>query len=88
MILQIEKAIRLMNDDLHSGRPPQHTRAATKDEIDWFSDAATHFRYLKDAWRNYAAHGKDRYDRDEADRVYQNVKDFMISLSSRLSEVP
>lgn len=88
MILQIEKAIRTMDADLHSGQPPKHSRAATKDEIAWFSDTATHFRYLKDAWRNFATHGKDRYDKDEAARIYNNVRDFMIQLSSKLSEIP
>jgi hypothetical protein len=43
MIEQIEKAIRLMDGDLRSTKPPQHSRSATKDEIAWFSDSATHF---------------------------------------------
>lgn len=77
---QIEKAI----DDLAGNRHP--TKKATKDEVQWYSEAATHFRYIKDAWRNYAAHGRDTYDEARARRIYENVRDFMISLASRFSE--
>lgn len=76
---QIEKAIEAMKNG-------HHTRTATKDETDWYSEAATHFRYIKDAWRNYAAHGKKRYDERQAQKIYENVRDFMWQLAMRLKE--
>lgn len=77
---QIEVSIELLKERKHP------TKVATKEEIKWYSDAATHFRYIKDAWRNHAAHGKDRYDEERARRIYDNVRSFMVSLAERLSE--
>ena len=75
VIDQIEKSIRSMT-------PPGRTR----EDIQFFSEAATEFRHIKDAWRNYAAHGKDRYDEERARRIYSSVRSFMMHLSSRLKE--
>lgn len=86
MIIQIGKAVDLMESDRRTSAAPKHTRTATKEEIAWWSDVATHFRYLKNAWRNYAAHGKEKYDEERAMRIYHNVRDFMIEIATKLKE--
>jgi hypothetical protein len=52
----------------------------------WASEAATHFRHLKDAWRNYAVHGKDAYDEERAVTIYDSTRAFMRQLAARVSE--
>jgi HEPN domain-containing protein len=41
------------------------------------SEAATQFRYFKDAWRNHVAHAREHYDERDAERVFSHVRDFM-----------
>lgn len=48
-----------------------------RDEITFYSEAATQFRYFKDVWRNHVSHGRDHYDDRDAKRVYEHVRDFM-----------
>jgi hypothetical protein len=56
-----------------------------KEEQAFFSDACTHFFFIKDAWRNYASHGmKEKYTPDEAKKIYKAVTGFCDHLSSRL----
>lgn len=81
MIEQIEAAISAM-------RNGRHTRTATPIELDWYAEAATHFRFLKDAWRNHATHGSDKYDEERAMRIYGNTRSFMAQLATRLKEQP
>lgn len=52
----------------------------------WNSEASTQFLRLKDAWRNYAMHGKERYDEERALDIYSSVKAFMRHLSAKLHE--
>ena len=52
----------------------------------FFTQAATHFRIIKDAWRNHAMHGRDKYTEEEAGEIYGSVNSFMRHLSERLSE--
>ena len=52
----------------------------------FFSEAASHFRIIKNAWRNHAAHGRDKYTEQEAEDIYRSVRSFMHHLSERLSE--
>jgi hypothetical protein len=51
-----------------------------------YAGAASHFRYLKDGWRNHVAHMREVYDRDKASTALTHVRDFMESLSTRLHE--
>jgi len=50
------------------------------------AEAATHLRFIKNAWRNYAMHAHETYDEERAFAIYENVKSFMRHLSTRLSE--
>jgi hypothetical protein len=54
----------------------------------WNSEASLQFLRFKDAWRNYAMHGKERYDEERALAIYESVRHFMRHLASRLSENP
>ncbi len=59
----------------------------TKNEwTKFYSEAARHFFFLKDAWRNHAAHNRVTYDETSAKGALEHVRDFMNHLSSRLSE--
>ena len=55
-------------------------------EEQWHSEAASHFRFIKDAWRNYAAHGKVLYDEESASEIWNSSRALMRQLSTRLSE--
>ncbi|TAD81913.1 MAG: hypothetical protein EAY70_04230 [Sphingomonadales bacterium] len=52
----------------------------------WNSEASAHFRILKDAWRNHAMHGKDRYDESRATTIFESVRGFITHLAERLGE--
>lgn len=79
IILRIEKEIT--NIDKNPNRP-----ASWKDEREFYSQCASHFRVLKDAWRNYTAHVRGKYDEQEALDMLGNVRGFMQKLATRLHE--
>ncbi|MDA0256446.1 MAG: hypothetical protein O3C25_01710 [Chloroflexi bacterium] len=57
-----------------------------RDEQAFCSEAALQFRYLKDAWRNHAMHGRDAYDAERAQRIVDHTRHFMQQLATRLRE--
>jgi hypothetical protein len=57
-----------------------------KDQQEFFSQAASHFMIIKDAWRNYTAHARGKYTDDEAETILINVRSFMPKLSGKLYE--
>lgn len=52
----------------------------------WASEASAHLRTVKNAWRNHAVHGRDRYNEDEAIAIFDNVRFLMTTLARQLSE--
>jgi hypothetical protein len=63
-------------------------KGQTKSEfLRFYSEAAKEFRYFKDGWRNYVSHRLSTYDAPQALSTMTHVRDFMLALSSRLSEV-
>lgn len=63
------------------------TRATDGAEAEqWASEASAHFRVIKNAWRNHAAHGRARYDKEQAIAIYDNVRFLMRTLAARLVE--
>ncbi len=42
-----------------------------------YSQAATEFRYFKDAWRNHVSHSRESYENSDAKRVFNSVRNFM-----------
>jgi hypothetical protein len=54
--------------------------------LKFYSEAAKEFRYFKDGWRNYVSHRMSVYDGSQALSTMNHVRDFMQTISSRLSE--
>jgi hypothetical protein len=79
MIEKVEKAIRDMASD-------PNRASDWRDQQQFFSQAATHFMFLKDAWRNYTAHAHGQYTDEQADLILVNVRPFMQKLATRLHE--
>jgi hypothetical protein len=79
IINRIEKAIGEM--DKNPARLP-----SWKDDREFYSQCASHFRVVKDAWRNYTAHARGKYDEQEALDMLGNVRGFMQKLATRLHE--
>ena len=76
----IEKAVRNMSTD------PATRTVDWKDQQEFFSQAASHFMLLKDAWRNYTAHERGKFTEDEAETVLISVRSFMQKLATHLHE--
>ena len=78
-ITEIEKKIRNMHVD-----PKWKALADCKAQQEFYSQAASHFGVLKDAWRNYTMHIREtKYTEDEAALIFDNVKGFMQNLAKR-----
>lgn len=52
----------------------------------WAAEAATHLRFVKNAWRNQAMHPRQTYDEDRAVIIFDSARSFMQHLSEKLSE--
>jgi len=52
----------------------------------FYAEAATHFRWVKDAWRNHTMHIKERYDEQRAQDIFNGVSAFMRHLATKLHE--
>jgi hypothetical protein len=57
-----------------------------KQDERFYSEAIAHFRFIKDAWRNYSMHLYQRYDEEQAESVFNHTKAFMRHLASKLKE--
>jgi len=57
--------------------------------VDFYSGAASQFRYFKNAWRDFVMHMKERepYDYYEAARVMEHVRDLMRHIAPKLKEL-
>jgi len=55
-------------------------------ELKFCSEAASQFRYFKNAYRIFVAHDRESYDEDQALKIMQGTGDFIISLSTKLKE--
>lgn len=80
-IEKIESAIREMHKD-----PIWKAMPNCKEQQEFYSQAASHFGILKDAWRNYTAHARGVYTEDKATLIFDNVAAFMQTLAIRLHE--
>jgi len=79
IIERIEKALRDMPDD-------PNRKADWKEDQEFYSKAASHFMFVKDAWRNHAMHRRAKYTDEEAKTLLMNVRAFMAQLALKLSE--
>jgi hypothetical protein len=55
-------------------------------EEPFYAEAVTHFRMVKDAWRNHTMHINKRYDEERAKDILNSVAAFMRHLATRLHE--
>jgi len=75
LLNQIEGKIRARN------KP-----AGDDDWEQWAAEAATHFRFIKNGWRNHAMHARQAYDEARATEIYNSVGAFLKHLATRLAE--
>ncbi len=61
-------------------------RAHGEDEEQWAAEAATHLRFIKNAWRNKAMHPHQSYDEERAVAIFDNARSFMQHLAMKLKE--
>lgn len=72
---QIEASLKKIGKKSHSPEDEQFA-----------AEAATHFRSIKNAWRNHAMHARATYDEERTIEIYDSVRSFMRHLASRLNE--
>jgi hypothetical protein len=82
IIDEIETKIGTMRDNGIHGV----TKAEKDKRLQFLSEAAKEFFYFKDGWRNFVAHGRDKYDEHKALSVLEHTRAFMNHLASQLSE--
>ena len=75
MLNQIEAKTREVSKKTHGELAEQ--RAA---------EAATHLRFVKNAWRNHAMHARQTYDEERAVTIFDGARSFMQNLAEWLSE--
>ena len=86
-IEQIEKAIKTFEQQGPGNNASVQDKATWRETGDFYSQVATHFMYIKNAWRNTVTHRTgQKYTEDEAQRIFENVKGFMQALAMRLGE--
>lgn len=57
-----------------------------QDDRKFYSEAGVHFKFLKDAYRNYAMHLHESYDEGKAFSLFTHASEFMRHLATKLSE--
>jgi hypothetical protein len=77
VIREIESKIREMHTD-----PTWKALPDCKTKQENYSQAASHFAVLKDAWRNYTMHTRGKHGDDEAELIFLNVRGFMQRLAA------
>lgn len=81
IIDQIEKKIRDMESE------PKSNEKSLK--VQFLSEAATQFRWFKDAWRNDAAHAHVHYDEREGVPIFLHISDFYRQIAAEaVKEIP
>jgi hypothetical protein len=60
-------------------RAKKNIKKTSKQRVDeqFYSQLATQFVFFKNAWRNYTAHRQFIYDAEEAERIFNSVREFM-----------
>ena len=76
----------VIEKEIRSRTKTSHGKKWKDQDESYYAEAATHFRLVKNAWRNHAAHAKVKYLPEEAAEIFQSVKSFMRHLAKRLGE--
>ena len=71
---QIEASTRSVNRREHGAEAEQ-----------WAAEAATHLRFVKNAWRNHAMHPRASYSEERAITIYESTAEFMKHLAQKLT---
>jgi hypothetical protein len=87
-IEQIESAIQVFEKAGPGQGATEKDRLEWRDKKQFYSEAATHFMYVKEAWRNRTAHSGQMYTDEKAHQIFENVKGFMQLLATRMGEKP
>ncbi len=82
-IQRIEKATKQFDSKAPARNDPDYIikKQEWDEQRQFYSEAATHFRYIKDAWRNRTAHAGFMYQDDRAKRIFESVHEFMAHLA-------
>ncbi len=80
-----EDIIKKIDAAINSKRTGMNRAAWKKDEA-FYAEALSDLRSVKDAWRNPTMHFRRIYDEDQAAKVLERVRDFMIHLCPRVHE--
>jgi hypothetical protein len=83
LIGQIETAISAIGKSKRRG---EKQTAKEKEDIHFYGQAALHFIFLKNGWRNHVMHANTNYNERDALQMLEHVRDLMLQLSKRLSE--
>ena len=75
---EINGAMKRMNT------PPKKMTPRMKARRDKYAAVVAHLTNVKNAWRNRVMHPKDTYTEEEAERIFNNAKDFMTYLAAEL----
>jgi hypothetical protein len=78
----IEVADKRLKHIRQSKRKPKNWKQDEK----FYSEALAHFRFLKDAWRNYSMHVYERYSEEQAESIFNHTKAFMRHLATKLKQ--
>jgi hypothetical protein len=78
-------ALDMIEKEIRSRSTKTHGQQWKLDEP-FYSEAATHFRFIKNAWRNYVAHLHEHYNEERARGILDHVGGFMRHLATRLNE--
>jgi hypothetical protein len=62
-----------------------HAGTDWKRKQELYSEAALHFRYLKNAWRNHVMHSRHDYEGKKALEIGLHVSDFISELSGEMA---
>ena len=80
IIERIESEIRKLSQ--------QPKTTARDEQLAFYSLMASHFFYVKEAWRNFVSHGRRHYDEREAREIVDNVRGFMSKVAESILPPP
>jgi hypothetical protein len=61
----------------------QHKSQEKSESLQFYSEAASNFRYFKDAWRNHVSHSRVNYSEQQALNIWLHVAQFMQALAGK-----
>jgi HEPN domain-containing protein len=79
-----ERVLKAIQDKIEENsrlKPPDW-----KNTEQFYSEVSSHFRNLKNSWRNYVMHVHEKYDKERAEEVFVHVRGLMKVLATRISE--